>query len=256
MNAFLKYLTICLFMGSLVLQSAQGRELEKSDSLMFTGQVFDSETKRALEHAAYDIGHTMYISDEKGRFRFTAHEGDTIVFHHVGYKPLYLLVDDSLSNEEYLTGVFLSPDLVQLSEVIVVPRQYDLETLVKTTPMDYTELQVAEKNMKMSAYQGLMSNNKWDAETNQKYALKKEQMRVEYKGMVQPDQMFAANLTTVVPEAKLTYGPNPEPQIDMGAINTQEENYLLTVFDAIKQERARRNPDAYQQKPPLKPINK
>lgn len=256
MKITIKYTVVGLLTFFISALNVIGQDIEHSDSLLFTGQVFDSETKRFLEHAAYDIGNTMYISDDKGRFRFSAHEGDTIVFHHVGFKPLILLVDDSLSNEEYLTGIFLSPDLVQLSEVIVVPRHYDVETLVKTTPMDYSELQVAEKNMKMSAYQGLMANNKWDAETNQKYAIQKEQMRVEYKGMIQPDQMFAANLTTVVPEAKLTYGPNPQVQMDMGSINTQEERYLVTIFEAIKQERAKSNMKEYQQKPPLKPVNK
>lgn len=226
-----------------------------SDSLTFTGQIFDAETLKPLEHAAYDIGNTMYISDEKGRFRFTAHDGDTIIFHFVGYKHLILAVDDSLSNDEYLTGIFLSPDLVHLSEVLVVPRHYDVETLVKTTPMDYSDLQIAEKNMKMSAYQGLMSNDNWDAETNQKYALQREQMRVEYKGMVQPNQMFAANLTTVIPEAKLTYGPNKEPQVDLGAVSSKEEDYLITVFDFIKKERASQKIQEYQQKPPLKRIN-
>lgn len=248
-------LTICLAVfvfGAM----AQEKNHHETDSLTFTGQIFDRETLRPLGNAAYDIGSITYISDDEGHFRFSAHDGDTIIFHYVGFKHLILMVDDSLSNEEYLTGIFLSPDMVQLSEVLVVPRHYDVETLVKTTPMDYSELQIAEKNMKMSAYQGLMPNTNWDAETNQKYALKKEQMRVEYKGMVQPDQMFAANLTTVIPEAILTYGPNVEPQIDMGAITTEEESYLISVFEAIKKERAKNIEPSYHTKPPLKTINK
>lgn len=251
-----KYILIICLATLAIGINAQDNKEHNTDSLTFTGQIFDRQTLKPLGNAAYDIGNTMFISDDKGHFRFSAHDGDTIIFHYVGFKHLILMVDDSLSNEEYLTGIFLSPDMVELSEVLVVPRHYDVETLVKTTPMDYSELQIAEKNVKMSAYQGLMPNSNWDAETNQKYAIKKEQMRVEYKGMVQPDQMFAANLTTVIPEAILTYGPNVEPQIDMGAVTTEEESYLVSIFEAIKKERAKNIEPEYQTKPPLKTINK
>lgn len=247
-------ITLCILVSTSGF--AQKKVLVKSDSLTFTGQIFDRETLHVLANAVYVHNQTMYVSDDKGRFRFAANEGDTILFHHIGFKDLILVVEDSLSNEEFLTGIFLSPDMVQLSEVLVIPRQYDLETLVKTTPMNYSQIQIAEKNMRMSAYQALMPNTKWDAETNQKYALQKEAMRIEYKGMISPGQTFGANLITVIPEAALTYGPHKVPQIDLGSITTQEERYLTTVFDAIKKEKEKNAPNQPFNKPPLKPINK
>ncbi len=228
----------------------------EEDSLVFTGQVFDKESLEPLPKSIYMVNGRMFVSDDKGRFRFSANEGDTVVFHNVGYQDLILVVEESISNEEFLTGIFLSQKQYELSEVLVVPRNYDLETLVKTTPNSYEDIQIAEKNMKMSAYQGLMPNMNWDAETNQKYAIQKEIMRTEYKGMVAPDKMFGANLFTVIPETRLTYGTSKEKPIDMGAVSTSEEKYLQTVYDAIRQEKMKQQQDSIPQrvKPPLKQI--
>ncbi len=225
------------------------------DSLLFTGQVFDRTTREPLPKAVYMIGGRTYVTDELGAFRFSAAEGDTVMFHNIGYKDIFLMVDDSLSNEEFLTGIFLSQDEVELSEVLVVPRHYSLETLVKSTPTDARNLKIAEQNMKMSAYQALLPNTNWDAETNQKYAIQKEAMKVEYKGMVAPDRFFGANLTTVVPEVKLTYGSAEESTLDLGAISTEERKYLQTVFQIIQSERLKQQDSIPQRiQPPLKQI--
>ncbi len=247
-------LTLFVLLGISVAAVAQTELSLPGDTLTFSGKVYDRETLKTLGHSVFIKNNKSYLCDEDGRFRFTANEGDTIVFHYVGYKDLILVVQDSIENEEYLTGIFLSPDMVQLSEVLVVPRHYDVETLVKTSPVDYSSLKIAEKNLRMSAYQGLMPNTNWDAETNQKYALKKESMRVEYKGMVAPDQTFGANLITVIPEAILTYGSHEGEQVDMGAITTQEDTYLTTVYDAIKKEKAKKLQLEKKNKVPLKQV--
>ncbi|MFB6343268.1 hypothetical protein ACE1ET_16195 [Saccharicrinis sp. FJH62] len=229
---FLAALMLCLT-GALKAQNG-------TDSLTFTGTVFDRVTLETLDDAVYFKGHHTYGLQPGGKFRVKAAVGDTIIFSYLGYKDLIVTLDDSLANNDYLMGVYLSPVATMLSEVVIVPRYYSLDVLVAIDPVKQAKEQAyAERNLKMSAYQGLLPATKMDNEMNQKMTIEKHRMDVEYKQMLSPNQMVGVNFFTVVPETKEYLAGLREKglALDLGKITTQEEeNYLRSIFKAMQLE--------------------
>lgn len=212
----------------------------QSDSLTFTGIVFDRIDLQALDEAVYYKGSQTYGLQPGGRFSIYANVGDTIRFTYLGYKDLIVTLNDTLANNDYLMGIYLSPVPTLLSEVIIVPRYYSLEVLVAIDPVKQAKEQAyAERNLKMSAYQGLLPPKQMDNEMNQKMAIQKHRMDVEYKRMLSPDDMVGVNFFTVVPETKDFMKGLREKglNIDLGKITTkEEEDYLKSLFKAMQEE--------------------
>jgi hypothetical protein len=240
---FLSVLLMCFYCGI--------KAQDESDSLTFTGVVFDRVNLEPLNDAVYFKGIHTYGLQPGGRFRISAEVGDTIVFSYLGYKDLIVTLDDSLANSDYLMGVYLSPVATLLSEVVIVPRYYSLEVLVAIDPVKQAKEQAyAERNLKMSAYQGLLPPKKMDNEMNQKMTIEKHRMDVEYKQMISPNQMVGVNFFTVVPETKdyLAGLRKKGLSIDLGKITTQEEeDYLRSIFKAMQEEERakRKKPEIY-----------
>lgn len=213
----------------------------QTDSLTFTGIVFDRVTLAPLNEAVYYKGNETYSLQPGGRFRIRAEVGDTIIFSYLGYKDLIVTLNDSLANKDYLMGVYLSPVATLLSEVVIVPRRYSLDVLVAIDPVKQAREQAyAERNLKMSAYQGLMPPKQMDSEMNQKMAIEKHRMEVEYKRMLAPEDMVGVNFFTVVPETKEFMAGLREKglSIDLGKITTKEEEvYLKSLFRAMEEEK-------------------
>ena len=215
--------------------------LAQTDTLTFTGVVFNRLTLEQLNEAIYIKNGSTYGVSE-GRFNIKSVKGDTIVFSHLGFKDLIVVLEDTLANKEYLMGIYLSPEPTLLSEVIIVPRYYSLKALVASDPVKQSRDQAnAERNLKLAAYQGLKPQEKMDYEMNQKMTLHKHRMDVEYKTMINPDQMVGVNFVNVVPDTKAWMEGLRDKglSLDLGSITTVEEvSYLQRLFKAMEQEKA------------------
>lgn len=233
----MKQILTVVFLFAFAILSAQ----TKTDSLTFTGVVFDRETLNHLDEAVYAKNGDTYSLSNLGRFNITAAVGDTIIFSHLGYKNLIVILNDSLANQEYLLGVYLTNESRLLSEVVIVPRYYSIQTLVATNPeRQAKDLMHAKKNLRLSAYQGLQPVQKMDNEMNQKMALKNHAMDVEYKRMIRTDQMVGVNFVTVVPETRDFFDGLREKglALDLGKVTSkEEEEYLRSIFKALQKEK-------------------
>lgn len=93
------------------------------DSLFFSGVVLNMEDDSPLSYVTCRYGGGKgLLSDVDGRFRITVRRGDSVTFTHVGFKPCVIVIPDTLTEREYLAGVFMNPDTLQLSEVLVLKR--------------------------------------------------------------------------------------------------------------------------------------
>lgn len=217
----------------------------QNDSLVFTGIIFDQENLNPLSEAVYLKKQTTYSILENGKFRLSLQKGDTVIFSHLGYKDVCMVASDSLLINDYLAGVYLTKKTYLLSEIMVFPRHYSLKTMVASSPGQTSQDQKnAERNLRISTYQGMRPPEKMDNEMNQKLALHKHRMNVEYKTMIAPDRMIGINTITIVPETKnyLNDLRKRDIHLDMGTSTTNEEqNYLKSVFVAFKKEQANKS---------------
>ena len=86
-------------------------------------------------------------------------------------------MSDSLQKDDYLVGIFMVRDTIQLAEVLVVPR------FLKEFKMD-PGLINARNNMNQAIYAASRPVKEMDREMNQKMVIADLARKVEMKGMV------------------------------------------------------------------------
>jgi len=174
---------------------------QSQDSLRITGVVMDKDSLEVLPFSKFSINSLNFLSDETGQFSMWVKKNEIIKFSHLGFKDTYLQINDSLRHRNYLFGVFLTRDTVQLSEVIVVPRYQNLATQGRYMPLKVTPESVyATNNIRQSTNQALtQAPKKMDAEMNQKMVIREQTMNTVYKTQIQPDQMVGVSTEELIP---------------------------------------------------------
>ena len=172
-----------------------------SDSILFTGVVYESDSMQPLEAAHFILRNKGGITDLAGQFNFYANSGDTVRFSYMGYKTVLFVITDTLSELEYLVGIRMTRDTIPLKEVVIYPRVIgDIKMAMTNTQVESQQSQIASQNLKIATYQGLTSQPVWDADMQTRNAINQQNERNMNKGMVPSDQML--NFTAIIP---LTY---------------------------------------------------
>ena len=100
---------------------------------------------------------------------------DTVRFTFVGYKPCTVVMPDTLLEDRYMMGVFLSPDTLQLSEALIFRRWGEVQR---------QNLINAGNNMTGILKQAYAPVDYMDADMNQRMMLNEYARSVEMKGHV------------------------------------------------------------------------
>ncbi len=202
------------------------------DSLLFRGVVMEGDSLFSLPFAKYKVNDkTGYVSNEEGQFSFWAKSGDVVKFTYVGFKPLYVHIADTLANDNFLIGVFLSRDTIQLSEVVIIPQNISPRAYAQNMPLlsDAQET-VAQHNVDMSTYQAITQPvTEWDAEMNQKNFLQARSNDVAYKTQIQPNQMVGVSSVSArqaIERSKLRNLKKPKRSY----ISLTEWEYLISSY--------------------------
>lgn len=154
----------------------QGQMSVLPDTLVFSGVVLNGQDMKPLPHATCRLdGARGCVSDEEGYFRLTVERGDTVLFTYVGFRPCRVVVPDTLDGKEYMVGVFMSPDTLQLSEALVLRRW---------NGMGNEALRLARNNMRGILKQAYDPNRPMDADMNQRMMIEEYARSVEMKGHV------------------------------------------------------------------------
>ncbi len=177
------------------------------DSLLFRGVIMEGDSLFTLPHAKYVINDKIgFTSNEEGQFSFWAKSGDVVQFSYVGFKPLMVQVHDSLSNDNYLMGVFLSRDTIELSEVIIIPQIMNPNAIARNMPLlSDQNVIAAQNNVAMSTYQAKTQPVKeWDAEMNQENFIQARSMDIQYQTQVKPSQILGVSNTAIAQQVAIS----------------------------------------------------
>lgn len=174
MKEFRLFLLFFFFYG---INSVNG-QVENQDKLFVTGVVCDRDSVFPLRDAICRWEGTYRGMDREGRFAFEVKLGDTLIFSHVGYVPVKVVVSDTLTQKDYLLGIFMTRDTILLAEVVVIPR-YLLKDYKPDVRMENALYN--EKGIVAGAFSPV---TKMDREMNQKMQIEKFAYTVENKGHV------------------------------------------------------------------------
>jgi hypothetical protein len=211
-----------------------------NDSIRITGVVFEMDSLNTLPYARYNVEKTDFISDDKGRFSFWAHQGEVVRFTHLGYKDTYIQINDSLLHRNYMVGVFLARDTFLISEVIVMPRYENISLQAKTMPLVIKpEMAYATNNIRSSTRQALtQAPLKMDAEINHRMVLQEHVWSTIYKTQIPPSSTIGVSSENIA-QMRLFVPKNKQKimEVTQQPLNRNELDLILRIYE----ERAKKN---------------
>jgi len=235
MKTKLLYLSLLIITFSVAVKA----QTYDGDSIRFSGIIFDKDSLNALPFVKYTFNNVNYTTNAGGEFYTWAKQGDVLKFSYVGYKDTYVHVYDTLHQSNYLVGVFMTRDTIQLSEVIVIPRYQQLLAEAKYMPLIVTpEMVNGNYNIKASTRKALTTvPKKMDAAQNQSMVIAEQTRNNIYKGQISPDNMFGPST-----EKRIAYtmyvSPNVRKQVQKASeayrLNQKEMRFLLNLYKEKK----------------------
>jgi hypothetical protein len=206
--------------------------------ILFRGVVLDASSHARLGSSQILINRSSSaIIAEDGTFSFYAYKKDTVLFSMLGYKPVSLIVSDTLSGREFLTGVYLETDTLLIGEVIIVPKLTNLKAeMMNPRITSDARLENARSNISVASYQGRTGQAKMgDPGINYEYLRKKQRIDAYEKGGIPSDKILGLSPLLLIPAAYLlihglpeTPAP-PKPQISSKDLDELQKKYLESL---------------------------
>jgi hypothetical protein len=204
----------------------------RSASIKISGVVFESDSLIPLPNAHFQVlnENMAGLTNQLGRFEIFVPSGDTLMFTYVGYKDTYFEVKDTLNTGDYVVGVFMSRDTIQIREVVVYPRRRDLRQDFMSIKVDQDlQLDNAKRNIIISSNQGISGKQVlWDSDEAYKMISRKRKMDAMNQGMIAPDQMVGISFLVLIPYAiyKLSH---PDEKMSPDDIYISESEYEILL---------------------------
>ncbi len=218
-------------------EKSKGQEISKKStkSVFITGITYDSKTREPLSNANFKVNKNIFTTNELGRFSFFGSPSDSIVFTYMGYQPSRLVVPDTLKSEEYVVGVFMYEQPIKLAEIIILPRIPETSIMITPVKTDQKTMDIAQSHANDAVVKGLTQPIKvYDADMNAKKAIRNNQIRTEYKGMLVSPENSVGVSTQSYRTYSIIYGsPITTPhKIAKEMISNSESEILLEHFEA------------------------
>lgn len=211
MNLKASYLLLLLvFIYSIT--NAQQRS-SGSDRILFRGVVIAATGGSRIAGAQIYRNREMHsVSREDGTFSLFANRSDTLVFSCLGYKPNIFVVSDTLRAEEFLAGIYLQSDTLEIGEVIIIPGLSSLRAELKNPRTMVTpELNNARNNLSIASYQARTGQNTLgDPKINYEMIKQKQKISAYEKGGIPSDKIVALSPFMLLPAAYLLLHGLPE----------------------------------------------
>ena len=222
------YLNICFSQNGIT----------KTGPILFRGVVLDASSHVRLGYSQILINKSRSaISDDDGTFSFYANKHDTVIFSMLGYKPASLIVSDTLSENEFLTGVYLETDTLLIGEVIIVPKLTNLKAEMMNPKIKYDpRFENARYNLSIASYQGRISQGKLgDPNTNYNLLRQQQKRNAFEKGGIPSDKILGLSPLMLLPAAYLLlHGlpeapPPPKAQISSKDLEDLQKRYMESL---------------------------
>ena len=151
----------------------------------------------------------------------------------LGYKPENLVVSDTLTAREFLTGVYLKSDTLEIGEVIILPRLPNLRADIMNPKKEAdTQLEYARSNVSNAAYLGRTTpSTLGDASFNYNYLRQKYNRDAYEKGGIASEKSIALNPFILIPAAyMLLHGLPDAPAPPAPRISQKDLDDLNKIF--------------------------
>lgn len=181
--------------------------------ILFQGKVFDSATLLPLADTKLTVN-SRFLSASKtdGSFAVYLNIHDTLELSRIGYRPARVVISDTLIGKQYVAGIFMNSDTLDIGEVVIVPRNSSLRSEIlnsrtRTTP----EIENARNNVALSAYQGRTTTGKLgDPESNYQLLRQQHKINAYEKGGIPSDRIAGISPFMLLPAAYLLFNGLPE----------------------------------------------
>jgi hypothetical protein len=206
-----------------------------AERILFRGVVIDASSQSRLGNAGIVINRSRSaISGQDGTFSLFAFKRDTIVFSMLGYKPVSLVVSDTLSVNEFLTGVYMETDTLYIGEVIIVPRLTNLRAeMMNPKVISDPLVENARNNITNAAYAARTTPAKLGTpDANYNYLRAKKNIEAYEKGGIPSDKMLGLSPFLLIPAAYLLLhglpdSPEPpKPQISSKDLDELQKRFM------------------------------
>jgi hypothetical protein len=205
---------IVIFSAFFCLSAGLSQQVKRSDgTILFRGVVIDALNQNRLGNSQIFINRSFSsVTDEDGTFSFFAYRQDTVLFRHLGYKTAALIVSDTLTEKEFLTGVYLQSDTLEIGEVIILPRLINLKAeMMNTRIKSNTQLDNAKANISIASYQGRAGQDKLgDPNINYEVLRQRQKINAYEKGGIPSDRILGLSPFLLIPAAYLLIHGLPE----------------------------------------------
>ena len=191
-NYFLKNLICFLFLFSLA-PAVMAQMLPKK-IIQFSGIVMTADSLLGIPYATVfnKSDKRGCISKEDGFFSFAALEGDTIIFHSLGFLNATYIIPTGLSDVKFTAIQLMTRNEIYLDPIIVYPypsiEQFKKDFVTAEYPTDQVE--IAYKNLEKQRLRELGESLAMDGGENTDYFMRKEAQRFYYAGQVAPQNIF------------------------------------------------------------------
>jgi hypothetical protein len=217
--------------------SLYAQQESSSDRILFRGVVLSASSGERLAGSRYYINKSISgLTRDDGTFSFFASRHDTIVFDMLGYKASSLVVLDSLKSREFLTGVYLQSDTIQIGEVVVIPSLSALKAEMMNPERQVDQkMDNARSNLNIASYQGRVSQGKIGDPYSNYEVLRQQQKTDAYeKGQVPSSRIVGINPFMLLPAAYLLLHGLPEkPSPPNQGISSKELNDLNKKYNEL-----------------------
>jgi len=210
-----------------VLQSGLGQVKDNSElRILFRGLIMDASNFSPIPNSQIMINKRFSsLSGKDGTFSFFVNKRDTVTFSSLGYVPSSMMISDSLSGEEFVAGIFMNSDTVQIGEVVIVPGYRNLRSDIfnkKSTESAYESN--AKYNVALSAYSGKTTQGTLGNPIDN-YAVISQRQKTDAfeKGGIPSNNMVSVSPFMLIPAAYLLIRGLPEPPAPFSPGLTQKE---------------------------------
>jgi hypothetical protein len=212
-----------------------------STPVLFRGVVMDASSQERLPGSKIVINRSRSVAGaEDGTFSFYAFKKDTVVFSLLGFKPASLIISDTISGKEFLTGVYLESDTLLLGEVIILPRLDYLKGEMMNPKLSSDQaLENAVSNITIASYVGRTTEAKMgDARTNYDVLRTKMKYDAYERGGIPSDKILGLSPLLLIPAAYMLIKGVPEiPEAPKAHVSTKDINELQTLYREFKKKR-------------------
>jgi hypothetical protein len=196
---------LILFLNPLLYVPLSAQQtIQSNNRILFRGVVIAASSEERLAGSQIFINRSYITSSrEDGTFSFFAFRLDTVIFTMLGYTPESLVVSDTLKAREFLTGVYLKSDTLEIGEVIILPRLPNLKADIMNIKKESDpQLENAKTNISNAAYLGRTTpSSLGDPAFNYNYLRQKQNRDAYEKGGIASEKSLALNPFVLIPAA-------------------------------------------------------